>query len=109
MRRFAFALAATAVVVASTLVGVTPASALSSSNTSSLLSSNGSVGYSITFLRPSQSSSLRGRWNVQSLSSLAPRNGVIRPPVSAVPEPGALLAFGAGALVIATALRRRRA
>lgn len=108
MRRFAFALAATAVVVASTLVGVTPASALSSSNTSSLLSSNGSVGYSITFLRPSQSSSLRGRWNVQSLSSLAPRN-VIRPPVSAVPEPGALLAFGAGALVIATALRRRRA
>lgn len=107
MRRFRSALVGCAAIVAATLVGAAPASALSSSNTSSLLSSNGSVGYSITFLRPSQSSALRGRWNVRSLSSLAPRVPV-RPPVSAVPEPGALLAFGAGALVIATALRRRR-
>lgn len=108
MRRVSLAAAGLAAVVASTFVGVTPASALSSSNTSSLLSSNGSVGYSITFLQPSQSSSLRNRWNVQSLSSLAP-NRIVRPPVAAVPEPGALLAFGAGALVIGTALRRRRA
>jgi hypothetical protein len=105
MRRLVFAFAASAVVLASTLLGVTSASATSSSGASSLLSSNGSVGYSITFLRPSQLTSLRGRWDVPGLVSGNPTS--VRPPVGAVPEPAALLAFGAGALIIAGALRRR--
>jgi hypothetical protein len=107
MRRTVFALAASAAVLASTVFGVTPARAASSSNASSLLSSNGSVGYSITFLSASQNTSLRGRWNVGSLVSTLPRR--VAAPVGAVPEPTAMLAFGAGALVIAAALRRRRA
>jgi hypothetical protein len=51
----------------------------------------------------------------QSLSSLFPRSGSTltiftprqRAQVSAVPEPGAFLAFGVGALVIGASLRRR--
>lgn len=73
---------------------------------SALLSSNGSVGYSITFLRASSSASLRGRWTASQILPGRVRPPT-RPPVGAVPEPGALLVFGAGALVIGAALRRR--
>lgn len=79
-----------------------------SGGSSDLLSSNGSVGYSITFLRssPSTASNLRGRWAAPSVAGSRVRPPT-RPPVGAVPEPAAFLAFGAGALLVAASLRRR--
>jgi len=61
-------------------------------------------GSSITL---GSSSTISSLFQTQTSTSL-PIVRQPRPRVSAVPEPGAFLAFGAGALVIGASLRRRR-
>ncbi len=96
-----------AALFAVTAAFTSPASALPTNGADTLLSGSGG-SYSLTFL-----SSPGGI--LSHLTNLLPSLGGIvfggitplpKPP-SAVPEPSALIAFGAGALLIARGLRRR--
>ena len=102
MRKLVLAAALFAVTAAFT----SPASALPTNGADSLLSGAGG-SYSLTFLN-SPGGILTNLKNLFPLP-IGPlvAGGIAPPKPSAVPEPSALIAFGAGALLIARGLRRR--
>jgi len=104
MRRLASSLAFGSLLSLSLLL---PGSASAASTGSTLFGSLndliGSLSSSIT-LGSTQSHSFTFPHGGIHFPSWPPKK---KPQVSAVPEPGAFLAFGAGALVIAASLRRR--